>query len=178
MSFKFIGSFDHEPIFQELQNATLWNWLSVRRSRDLKHKSVDDIVLRFQSVEGKHDISEYFDKMECVDYFPKFYFPKTSKVIHDFADKSTIGRIVIAKLKAGGVIDTHIDKGEYCAAHDRFHFVVSTNPDVWFKCNGSVKRFEAGKIWWLDNKSLHSIENNGSADRIHIVVDIKKEQCR
>ena len=175
MSFKFIGSFDYEPILEELQNATLWNWLSIRRSRDLKHKSVDDIVLRFQSVEGEHHISEYFDKMECVDYFPKFYFPKTSKAISEFADKSTIGRIVVAKLKPGAIIAEHIDEGKYCQEHDRFHFVVSTNPDVWFKCNGHPKHLEVGKIWWLDNKSLHSVENNGSTDRIHIVVDIKKE---
>ena len=175
MSFKFIGSFDHEPILEELKNATLWNWLRIRKSNGLKHNAVDDIVLRFQSVEGEHDIREYFDKMECVDYFTKFYFPKTSKAIHEFADKSTIGRIVVANLKPGGAIDTHIDEGEYCAAHDRFHFVLSTNSDVWFKCDGRVKHFEVGKIWWLDNKSLHSVENNGSTDRIHIVVDIKKE---
>jgi len=175
MSFKFIGSFDHEPILEELKNATLWNWLRIRKSNGLKHNAVDDIVLRFQSVEGQHELNEYFDRMECVDYFPKFYFPKTSKVIHEFADRSVIGRIVIAKLKSGGVIDTHIDEGKYCAAHDRFHFVVSTNPDVFFLCNGHQKHLEAGKVWWIDNKSPHSVHNHGSSDRIHIVVDIKKE---
>jgi aspartyl/asparaginyl beta-hydroxylase (cupin superfamily) len=60
-------------------------------------------------------------------------------------------------------------------AHDRFHFVVSTNPDVFFLCNGHPKHLEAGKVWWIDNKSPHSVHNHGSSDRIHIVVDIKKE---
>jgi hypothetical protein len=31
-----------------------------------------------------------------------------------------------------------------------------------------------GEIWWFNNQALHSVANEGTEDRIHIIVDVWK----
>jgi hypothetical protein len=173
MNFELVGTFDTSLIEYEVYSTTMWNWLNLRKRRGLNHQAVDDIVLRFQSIEGFHSPMEYFDSLECVDLFTKYLFPQTIRAVDEFANGRTIGKIVIAKLKPNGLVEPHIDEGKYCAAYDRYHFVVSTNPDAHLKVNDEVRHFNKGEIFWLDNKAPHSAFNYGKSDRIHIIVDLK-----
>jgi len=172
--FKLIGEFNAAPVLKELQNCTFWNWLNLRKAEGLNHKSVDDIVLRFQTIQGLHSRAFYFDEMECVDYFPQYYLPNTMKAVKEFAEDRDIGRILVAKLKPSSEIAKHIDEGLYCLNHDRFHMVVKTNFSVCFECEGIYQHMQEGEIWWFDNKAQHSVVNAGDSSRIHLIVDIKK----
>lgn len=174
MNFRRLGSFDYLNIAEELATTKFWNWLNLRRSEGLNHDAVQDIVLRFQSVEGAHTVNEYFDKLECVDYFPQRYLPHTMQIVNRFAEGRTVGRIVVAKMQPFRRIATHVDEGAYCAAHDRFHFVVKSNPEIIFKCNDEQLHMPTGEIWWLDNKSPHEVINASAEERIHVIVDLLK----
>jgi len=173
-NFKKVGEFDTKDIAKELEVTNFWNWLNMRKAPGLNHNVVDDIVLRFQRVEGHYTLINYFDGMECVDYFPQGYLRNTMKAVNNQFGLSKIGRVVVAKLRPFSTIAPHIDEGEYTKNHDRFHFVVTTNPNVRFGCGDEEAHMAAGDIWWFDNKTQHYVTNAGNTDRIHIVVDIRK----
>lgn len=173
-NFKLIKTFDPAPILQEIEKAKCWNWLNLRRSDGLNHKAVDDIVLRFNPVQSMYTYEDFFNELGCVDYFTQMYLPQTMELVRDFAEDKVIGRVVVAKLKEVAIIAGHIDEGTYAKWHDRYHFVITTNPEVNFYCGDEQQHMAVGEIWWFDNKIEHSVVNLGNTSRIHIVVDIRK----
>ena len=173
-NFKLIKTFDPAPILQEIEKAKCWNWLNLRRSDGLNHKAVDDIVLRFNPVQSMYTYEDFFNELGCVDYFTQMYLPQTMELVRDFAEDKVIGRVVVAKLKEVAIIAGHIDEGNYAKWHDRYHFVITTNPEVNFYCGDEQQHMAVGEIWWFDNKVEHSVVNLGNTSRIHIVVDIRK----
>jgi quercetin dioxygenase-like cupin family protein len=173
-NFKLIERFNPEAVAKELIATNLWNWLNLRKAPGLNHNVVDDIVLRFQPVQGQHTLMSYFNDLDCVDYFSQGFLKETMKLVTESFDNSKLGRIIAAKLQPGSVIKLHKDEGDYVKAHDRFHLVVTTNSDVKFTCEAEEVHMNAGEIWWFDNKKEHSVVNNGSTERIHVVVDMRK----
>jgi len=75
-------------------------------------------------------------------------------------------------LQAGAIIKQHRDhelafeKGEA-----RLHFPVITNPGVEFYCEDERIFLNEGECWYLNANLPHRVSNNGTADRIHLVVD-------
>jgi hypothetical protein len=53
----------------------------------------------------------------------------------------------------------------------RIHIPVQTNPDVQFFVNDEDVRMEVGECWYLNFNLPHEAKNNGSTDRIHLVLD-------
>lgn len=76
------------------------------------------------------------------------------------------------RLAAGSIIREHRDsdlgfeKGEV-----RFHIPVITNPDVVFFLDAHRIELNAGECWYLDLSLPHWVENRGSSDGIHLVID-------
>jgi len=174
-NFKQLGKMDVSAIKIELGNTNLWNWLTLRKKAyNSGHGDVDDIILRFQSVEKTKEPTDFMDSMECVDYISQDHLPATMESIKNMTMHRSIGRIIIASLKPNGKIAAHIDEGNYALNHDRYHIVIQTNPSVLFKCGDEEVNMEEGTIWWFDNKRVHSVENRGNIPRIHIVIDVRR----
>ena len=53
----------------------------------------------------------------------------------------------------------------------RVHIPVVTNPDVVFLLNGTRVVMDAGSAWYLRLRDPHSVANNGTTDRVHMLVD-------
>ena len=172
---KQIGIFDAAPIEQELKNTVFWNWMNIRRlNLKTDHYQVEDIILRYQKVTYPMTVKNFYEDMDCVDYFVQDYFPKTIKLIASLFEGKSVGRIVIAKLKAGAHVTPHKDEGKYCEAHDRFHLSIITNEKVFVTCDNQTAHIPKGTIWWFDNKKTHEVKNLGFQDRVHIIVDVKR----
>ena len=48
---------------------------------------------------------------------------------------------------------------------------ITTNEGVEFKVNGSRVVMKPGSCWYLRLSDRHSVANNGSTDRVHLVID-------
>ena len=78
----------------------------------------------------------------------------------------------LMNLKSGAEIKEHRDpelsfeKGEA-----RIHIPVFTNPLVEFRSNGLLLNMHAGQCWYVNVNLPHSVQNKGSTDRIHLVID-------
>lgn len=84
-----------------------------------------------------------------------------------------LGRVMINKVCPGGRIFRHADTPEHCNYYSRFHAVLQTSPGALLHCGDEVLNLPVGTIWWFNNKLEHEVVNNGSCDRIHMVIDIR-----
>ncbi|KAA2241719.1 aspartyl/asparaginyl beta-hydroxylase domain-containing protein [Chitinophaga agrisoli] len=78
----------------------------------------------------------------------------------------------LLSLAPGSVIKPHKDPG--CAYHDgqfRIHIPIVTNPEVYFTIEDEKLQLKAGECWYMNFSATHSIVNQGSTARIHLVID-------
>lgn len=78
----------------------------------------------------------------------------------------------LLRLAAGGTIREHCDD-RLGLAHGaaRLHIPLATNPEVEFYLDGVRVRMEAGECWYLDLSLPHRVQNLGTSERIHLVLD-------
>ena len=75
-------------------------------------------------------------------------------------------------LHAGAVIKEHTDKELYFEKGEaRLHFPVITNPFVEFYLDNERLFMQEGECWYINANLPHRLANNGSNNRIHLVVD-------
>lgn len=81
----------------------------------------------------------------------------------------------LMRLEAGAQIKPHRDS---CLGYEdgefRLHIPLVTNVDVEFIVSGERVIMEEGSCWYFNAKEMHSVANNGTEDRIHLVIDGKR----
>lgn len=78
----------------------------------------------------------------------------------------------LMRLTPGSIIKEHTDHElSFEEGIVRIHIPVVTNEGVEFYLNGVRTVMEAGSAWYLRLSDPHRVENNGAADRVHLVVD-------
>jgi hypothetical protein len=53
----------------------------------------------------------------------------------------------------------------------RLHIPIMTGAEVGFYLKGERVEMKEGECWYLNFNEPHSVENNGTTDRVHLVVD-------
>ena len=81
------------------------------------------------------------------------------------------GRSRLMRLSAQSTVPEHADINHHWYCRVRLHIPVITNPGVKFACGDQVVHMAAGEAWLFDNWRLHSVRNDGTAERIHLVAD-------
>jgi len=96
--------------------------------------------------------------------------PNVRKVIASF--RCPLRCVRFLKLTPGSSIREHRDYDlGYEEGQVRLHIPVSTNPDVVFFLDGYQIEMKEGECWYLDLSFPHWVENRGSTDRVHLVID-------
>jgi hypothetical protein len=80
-------------------------------------------------------------------------------------------RVQFTRMPAGGVIEPHWDTGFLSLVH-RLHVPVITNKDVVFTIDDEDFVLEPGWLYELNNLVRHSVANNSSEGRVHLLVDL------
>jgi hypothetical protein len=92
-------------------------------------------------------------------------------VIESFPGRKS--RVRFLKLRAGGHIFLHSDPLHTIETGIvRFHVPVRTNPSVDFVVDGRRLNMRPGEAWYVDVRFKHSVNNFGTEDRVHLVVDV------
>lgn len=81
------------------------------------------------------------------------------------------GRSRLMGLAAGSEVPSHIDINYYWRTHLRIHIPVITNSGVLFTCGDRTEHMAAGECWIFDSFRWHDVQNKGSEQRIHLVID-------
>lgn len=88
-------------------------------------------------------------------------------------------RATLVRLKAGGEIAAHQDLNFSLTHSHRVHVPIVTNPGVLFTVGDETKHLPAGTVYEINNRRMHSVVNEGSEDRVHLILDfvLPGEQC-
>lgn len=141
-----------------------WNWFTVRQKIFKPHLQTLTIPIL---------LDEFLSE-------PKTKWYKTFKAVLSQLEKQlikyygpgSIERCILVKLPAHACISEHIDSGIFLERTKRIHLPLITNPDVLFCVGGEEKYMKPGELWEINNNNkLHGVKNNGSKDRIHMVLD-------
>lgn len=84
-----------------------------------------------------------------------------------------LGRVMINRIRSGGRIFPHADTPAHAQYYSRYHFVLQSTPGCIFRCGNETIQMQAGECWYFNNQLEHEAQNNGSQDRIHMIVDIR-----
>jgi LPS sulfotransferase NodH len=84
---------------------------------------------------------------------------------------ATWGRSRLMRLSGAAEVTPHVDTDYYWRDHMRVHVPIVTQPTVRFLCGGEQVNMAAGECWIFDTWSLHSVHNDATRSRIHLVAD-------
>ncbi len=84
---------------------------------------------------------------------------------------ATWGRSRLMRLSGAAEVTPHVDTDYYWRDHMRVHVPIVTQPTVRFRCGGEEVNMAAGECWVFDTWSLHSVHNDATRARIHLVAD-------
>jgi hypothetical protein len=84
---------------------------------------------------------------------------------------ATLGRTRLMRLAPHAQVRPHVDTDYYWRDHIRVHIPILTQPTVRFLCGGEETHMAPGECWIFDTWSLHSVHNEATVARVHLVVD-------
>ncbi|URW74909.1 aspartyl/asparaginyl beta-hydroxylase domain-containing protein [Sphingomonas donggukensis] len=88
------------------------------------------------------------------------------------AFRCPLAAVRLMRLTPGSRIKPHRDHDlavEFGAA--RVHVPITTNPGVTFSVNDVPVAMQPGEAWYLRLSDPHAVANDGTADRVHLVID-------
>lgn len=159
-------SCDTTKLLQECNNSTeQWNFQSgATRPCDWTYMNLIQIGLTSQRPfllnDPEHSVrtTRYSECDEVIS------------VVSQICPDEEVVQVRFMKLKAGCEIFDHTDIF-YPQGLRRFHVPVVTNPNVIFTSNGTNVNMPEGSCFFLNVNNPHSVKNDGSEDRIHLVID-------
>jgi hypothetical protein len=78
----------------------------------------------------------------------------------------------LLRLAPGSVIHDHRDRGaSYGEGFFRVHIPITTNERTHFVVDGETLPMQPGDCWYADFGLLHSARNDGATDRVHLIID-------
>jgi quercetin dioxygenase-like cupin family protein len=188
-NFRRIGSANIEEMKALVSqfSADEWDKTDVRQQRYEAHTDTQVIPLVYDD-DFRHTEPT---RQPALKIFERAIRPSLA-VIVDFYDQSPRGkeltekfglgyfvRANLVRLTPGGTIAEHRDKGFSLTHAHRVHVPVITNDQVRFTVGNEALNIPEGEIYEINNRRVHSVQNNGTESRVHLVLDyvLKGEMC-
>jgi hypothetical protein len=105
------------------------------------------------------------------------HFPAAMRLAARAAERlrGELGRVLLVRLKPGGRIDAHVDKGAYYQVRHRLHVMLSAGDGTYLRCGAARLETKAGQLFWFDNKEVYEEANPGSGWSVRLIVDVLPE---
>ena len=172
---------DTRPLVLALfDNAHLWNQHTQRTTMPGSPVAAcDDIFLRFQPAA---DLALYGaiatdDAHECV-WFPAAAALGAARVLIFEAMRlvqgERLGRVIITRLPAGADILPHMDADANSRYYHFYHLLLAGSDQTRFRCGDETVVMYPGELWLFDNLQEHELWNEGTEDRLSLIIAIKK----
>lgn len=169
------------PVLHQLaRNEDLWNANRFRTEfPGTPHADADDIIIRFSDTATLDTTTRVMGDTRPVWHPAAAKLPALRPIINALMSQVNayeLGRVLIARLRPGGRILPHADnEGDYVHAADiaRYHVVLQGLPGCLFHCGTETVQMRTGEVWWFNAHEVHSVENNSTDDRIHLLVDVR-----
>lgn len=161
--------FDVQKLQEDLHKVMTAKWVDHYNQNDYDGKWTS---IALMSANGKSDniYAFNFDSKEIITTEALSSCLYFKEILNSFLFEKSAVRLL--NLSIGAQIKPHID---HCLGYEdgffRLHIPIITNPDVVFILDGKRLIMNEGECWYINANFTHSVANNGSADRIHLVID-------
>ena len=163
--------FDPERLQNDLQCAADLGWTDHFVKRNYEG-SWSVIALRAPAT-ASHPVQMIYSDPTCTEFADTPILqqcPYFREVLAQFP--SELHAVRLMRLASGSHIKEHTDVGlDWDAGMIRVHVPVATNPGVEFYLNRRRIIMQEGECWYLRLSDPHSVSNNGTSDRVHLVID-------
>lgn len=172
-----LGSVDVLPLAVALQTKPgLWDQHTFRTTRlGTAMAECSDILLRYTALDRLCDNDNDTDPIA----YPAWQeLPQVRPIVFDLMRRMeavTLGRVIISRLPPGGRIAAHADVGNaYVEQPDvmRLHVAIQGLPGSLYHCGEETTQMLTGGVFWFNHREIHSVENNSSDDRVHLMIDL------
>lgn len=162
--------FDEDKLVKDLEKCLSLSWTNHFNQQDYNG---DWKSISLRSISGNimdanaHPGAEYHNTvlLEQCSYF--------AEVLTSINCEKEAVRLL--SLAPGSIIKTHVDQElGYPDGYFRIHVPVQTNPDVEFIVNDHNLVMKPGECWYANFSLPHSVANRGTTNRIHLVIDCKR----
>ena len=85
--------------------------------------------------------------------------------------RGVITRIALVRLRAGDKIDAHVDGHLMATRSHRIHVPLSPSQSIVYKIDGRKCTMELGRAYDFNNRTRHSVRNNGKRHRVNLFID-------
>ena len=188
-NFSHIGSVDTAELKELVVDLTeeQWDSFSVRQKRYEVHRNTQTIGLVYDP-DFRHS---HPTRLPTLRIFESALRPALAKAAENYEEtaggqqliqKYGLGyfvRATLVMLKAGCGIAAHQDLNFSLTHSHRVHLPIITNDDVQFTVGSETINLREGELFEINNRRMHSVDNKGSADRVHLILDfvLPGEQC-
>jgi hypothetical protein len=164
------GVYDVDNIVKIMKDNNLdWDEFTVRQNSYREHIHTKTIPILF---------NPDFNSTELIPSKNYSLFEEELSNIESIIRMNTgeeghIIRSILVSLKSKKSIPPHVDiVGETLVTCRRIHIPIITNEKCYFKVGDDERNLKVGELWEINNDKLnHSVTNNGTTDRIHLIVD-------
>lgn len=163
-----------QPLIDKLEAIPqMWNDITLRQ--DYPGSAHTDTECIFIRGPLQFTAQDYFNDLSAAPYPAAPVFEKELKhLIEPLMEAialEQLGRVLLVKLKPGGHVKAHSDEGRYADFYSRFHIPVITNEGCVNTTGGEAVHWPVGTAWWFNHKQVHTADNAGDTDRVHLIVD-------
>ena len=175
--FVLMTSIEIAPILAELARLTTEDWEQNSRHNvqvQRETRAIELSVREASGVRSRHN--QYLRASENVKKFPFLM-----NWLTDFSARQGEGTLQLArivKLRPGGQVYPHVDRGLYYLIRDRYHLVLQSASGSRMQCEDQISVWQPGEVWWFNNHVRHQAFNDSDEERIHVIFDVLPEKNR
>lgn len=175
MNFDFVAKLDVSKAAKELaiNSAPYWDAFTTRQAFT-GSPHVDTKCIPIRGALSFLDSYKPTAKRSITPYGR--WFPHTRALVNEALKGlpvTSVGNVLAVALKPGGFIQPHIDEGDYPTHFERFHIVVTSPPENWFKAGDEYAFPATGDVFFFNHRVTHSVGNPSETEwRIHLIVDV------
>ena len=176
--FRLAAGLNMTPLMAQISRLPLL-WKADTYLRDYPQgpfEDVETIFLRFPPASVTELERDAKDPHECVWMDGSIHLSAWRPLVFNLmatVEGERLGRVMINKIRPGGVIYPHADTPAHCEYYSRYHYVLQSQPGVLFRCGMENIAMQTGECWWFNNALEHEVINNSQDDRLHLIVDIR-----
>lgn len=147
-------------------------WDEENAGKPNKFEALDStrhIVFRF--VDSTKDWRNSHDRPRWAEFEPLLtpIFEAATKE-YGYA-RAAFPRVMLARMKPGGVIQTHIDANPAAKWPHKIHVPLQTSPGAVFFVGETAHHLPMGRAIEVNNLGPHGVRNDSDIDRIHLIFE-------
>lgn len=171
-SFRHLGQVDIKPLKQAVLAIAETVWDLENADKPNRFDALDStrhIVFRF--VSSFRDWRDSYDR-PLWNEWRHLLEPVMAAATADYGyEQGVYPRVMLARMPAGGVIQPHRDANPAAKWPHKIHVPIMTNDQVIFRVDRAQYIIPEGEAVEVNNMGVHSVENRGTTDRIHLIFE-------